>query len=1237
MTNKWRVLIRSSCFSILLFLLFSWLGKNSFAVFAQNKCGVNVGPYYGQVGQVRNMAKEGGWVVALGTLGDCGGFSSLFGQGVNVVLRAYNAGNAFDAEQALAWTATLGKLDTKGQMVYFMPWNEPNHTNEGGGDNAGPQVAAYLQTLRQHLSEAGLLNTKVTLLSPMVNKTNPNFTSFINGAGGMNAIYGVGSGSSINEYDVAADKNNYVACQHSNNYYNNCRYDQIDIPGPYYALESGVTGIYAAPRYEDHHIAKMLDGSWADWQKDSLKMFAIFSYDPISGGPSWDIFSAARTRAFYSSRCTSGGVVGTNNYDQAKFDSWFEANKSQLVECGACGYAPASAPGWCSGVGQTTPAGFDTSIYNDYNTTDDQFYLHPILGIDRQLPADAGPYNANLKLIRDDLINQGYEAYCATPGFRIELTQAGKDWMADYVEQNPPGAVFGGENNVFIRNPGIGDLVRSWLTVDYREVDTPVFRDIEDKQHLMASLDEYFGFKDTVIRENPQSELTSAAINSLLSNQQRCEASVRILIRQEEMCNKLALPDACALYARPVPETGFTIKTMLDSYKSLAAEAVTRLPDANILGYQDKDTIKAVCAEVLTTDWNLVAREGLLYTPLTIDRAYRLAFLITTIELNNPRYTTMFNLFTHPNGGAVGGPPSPDHAILVNAFKIPDILTTTQLEQESLIASGNTPWTDSSKLTRNSLLTEKMQEEIETTVDEKKIDLIQAANYYDTNSQTHSDEIECMKGASNRGVGGPECKDELAKALVDIINTQTSNRVSPENQIDPTCQELVKEPANEILDYGSFGTVDSITNPPAHLTYTTEFGAQLLNRIFNVPDEDVAETGDLDTTHQIEPRGKSHPSFAETWKPGDPLADNPIAGMPRDWGLKSLFHVVTDTYPDFPYAGCCDEREVKHFLVYPMGYDINTVQEVLASTFFNSEQKDELASLSEDFDRIQITGDEIEFTGGTREYTFADYVKGEPVGYKQNWPPGVDFIGINDPARYAVDEIDRCRKVYGPSSEIEYIDPITFEPVYKPIQIGWELPCDRSFGWNILQKGHELSAGLVGGKLGFYLQNVQKSLNSRYSAVRDYLDTCTTTEQFLTGRCGETVEPVAEANPILCTDASCTQSAPSIPGPTVAAQAGCARGERGREICIRNGLLYIYDHNVDISGDGTADEHCGGHVTVIESNPAGCTLVQRRMWGFSSPGGPLSYNHGCTNLTSVTALFDGTEHCSQEILTVVAN
>ncbi len=855
-------------------------------------------------------------------------------------------------------------------------------------------------------------------------------------------------------------------------------------------------------------------------------------------------------------------------------------------------------------------SGFDTSIYNDYNTTDDQFYLHPILGIDRAQPGNSGPYNANLKIIRDDLINQGYEAYCATPGFRIELTQAGKDWMADYVEQNPPGAIFGGAENFYIRTrtdggpPGIGTFVRSWLTVDYRNVDTPVFRDVEDKQYLMSSLDEYFGFKDTVLGENPESELTSAAVNSLLSNQQRCEASVRILIRQEEMCGKLVNPNACALYARPVPQTSFTIKAMLDEYKRLAAEAATRLPDEDILTYRDQSTIKAVCTELLTTEWDLNARQGLLYTPLTIDRAYRLAFLVTTIELKHPTYSSMFNMFVHPNEGPVGGPSKPDHAVLVNAFKIPDILTTTQLEQESLIASGNTPWTDSSKLTRNSLLTEKMQEKVEVSADEKRADLLQAASYYDTNTQTRKDEILCAVGPSNWGIGSPECNDELAKAVIDIINAQASSRVSEENQIDTSCPELIKEPADEILDFGSFGSVESITNPPEHLTYTPEFGGKLLNRIFNVPNKGEGDVGELDSSHQIEPQGESHPSFAETWKPGDPLdGENPL-GMPRDWGLKSLFHVVTQTYPDFPYAGCCDEREVKHFLVYPMGYDINTMQEVLASTFFNSEQKDELASLSEDFDRIQLTGDEIDFTGGTRDHTFDDY-RIEPPNW--NGQPGRILKGEEG----GVYDIDSCKKVY--KQELDHYDPITLLPVYVPVHIGWELPCSRTFGWEILQKGHALSAGLVGGKFGFYLQNVQKSLNTRFSAVRDYLDSCKTTEQFLTGRCGETVEPVTEANPVECTDLSCNPL-PEPTYPPVAGNTGSCLDlwVSGGQVYARNKCACAFgDWHIEDAGGGLWCGPLGGSNTLFPFETKGGFCSDRTppnpvcatIW---APGGPPS-------------------------------
>ncbi|HNQ16644.1 MAG TPA: hypothetical protein PKH60_00915, partial [Candidatus Woesebacteria bacterium] len=706
-------------------------------------------------------------------------------------------------------------------------------------------------------------------------------------------------------------------------------------------------------------------------------------------------------------------------------------------------------------------AGYDISIYDAYNAEQDQFYIHPIKGLNRSLGSSGG-VDLNLKTIRDDLIDQGYEARCATPGFKIELTQDGKDWMADYVEQFPPGAVFGGYENYYIRTrtsgpPGIGNYVRSWLAVDYREVQTPVFRDVSDKRFLTTSLEEFFGFKDTVIQENTKAELNSAAINSLLTNQQRCEASVRILLKQEEMCNKLVNPSACALYSRPVPQTNYTIKTMLDEYKALASVPHPDIQPVPLPAYTDPITIEAVCDTVVSTDWNETARQGFLFTPLTIDRAYRLAFLVTTIELKHPTYASMFNFYIHPNEGPVGGPSKPDDAILVNAFKVPDILTTTQEEVVGLSSSGNTPWMDSSKLTRNSLITRKIQDKYVATASAKKAELQTAANWYDTHAQTSSDEIFCLVGASTSGIGPPECKDELGKAVIDIVNAQTSSRVTTKynNKIDPECPELVKEPATSVLDFGGFGTEEFVKNPPAQLLYTQEFGAELLHNIFEVPDKNQDPTGELDATHQVEPKGESNPAFAETWKPGDPDdGENPL-GSPRDWGLKSLFHVTDRTYPSFPYNGCCDEREVKHFLVYPVGYDMETVQEVLAGTFFTTDQIESLTTSAEEFDRIQLSGDSIEFTGGTRDHTFSDD-RIEPP----NWNGQPDMIPVGQGG--GVYDIDSCQKVY--QQVCSGTDPDTGLPTgCQDVLIGYNLPCERTFGWDILQKGPSLSAGLVGG------------------------------------------------------------------------------------------------------------------------------------------------------------------------------
>jgi len=329
-----------------LFFVLSYLFFVVSPAFA-NKCGVNIGPNYSQVNQVKNLTKEGGWIVALGSPGNCSNFESLFGKGLNVVIRAYNGGKKFTEPQALGWVATLGMLNSKGQKIYFMPWNEPNHPEECGGTPCSPEeVKNYVRYLKSQLEAAGLLNTKIVLLSPTIDKLNPTFDTF-------RTVYSLGLPSSINAYDqFISGPCSAVPSQ------NNCLYDQIGIPAPYYAVEAGVAGTCAPwPCYRDSELSQMLNRSWQKWRNDSnFKMFAIFSYDPHRPG-SWDIFSASQTTSFYQSNCTPG-TIENGNFDQQKFLKWFSEYQSQLVNCDGCGYAPDRS--YCAGAG---PSGEFFYIY----------------------------------------------------------------------------------------------------------------------------------------------------------------------------------------------------------------------------------------------------------------------------------------------------------------------------------------------------------------------------------------------------------------------------------------------------------------------------------------------------------------------------------------------------------------------------------------------------------------------------------------------------------------------------------------------------------------------------------------------------------------------------------------------------------------------------------------------------------------------------------------------------------
>lgn len=367
---------------------------------AQNKCGVNVGPNYGQVNQVKELTGQGGWIVALGTPGDCASLESLFGKGLNVVIRAYNGGKAFSQDHALAWVATLGSINSQGQKIYFMPWNEPNHHEECGGRSCSPdEISTYIQFLENKLSEAGLLGTKVELLSPMIDKLHPRFEEF-------KGIYSLTNASAINEYDQFSPG----PCSAADPRQNNCQYNQIGIPAPYYAIEAGVTGTCSDyPCYKDDEVAQMLKTSWPKWQNDSnFKMFAVFSYDPHRPG-SWNIFSSSQTKNFYQNSCFSGEVAGAS-FNQNVFEDWL--NRQELVKCdNGCGWATSKE--YCQasegttnqspGIGEETIVLRDSLVSTNYKIQ----YSHKPDPMVTQIPLTPTPNPTNNSVLGDVTTKEG--------------------------------------------------------------------------------------------------------------------------------------------------------------------------------------------------------------------------------------------------------------------------------------------------------------------------------------------------------------------------------------------------------------------------------------------------------------------------------------------------------------------------------------------------------------------------------------------------------------------------------------------------------------------------------------------------------------------------------------------------------------------------------------------------------------------------------------------------------------
>lgn len=609
-------------------------------------------------------------------------------------------------------------------------------------------------------------------------------------------------------------------------------------------------------------------------------------------------------------------------------------------------------------------------------------YVSPILGL-------WPPASRNVKVIRDSLANQGYQAYCATPQYTIEPKFGGD--IEDFIDNVRAGLL-----------PGREVQVDSSEFVNYSAAETPIFRDLERKYTLKSDLEEYYGYSELGETQYGRTEVKSAAVTSLLTSNQKCTKTVDTLFAQRDMCNKLIFqPELnCALFTNTISGTNYTVLQLLQEYENYA-------------GGQDK---KEVCSEIVAgTNVSEDFRYAMLNAPYSIEKAYRIAYLVGVVEQKPVTRSTLFNFFSHSDQA------QPRDEVVVLTFKIPDIGTNKgsiwETDQQlnaageplydivkrddtgkrvEAVESGHTYWDDVMTLTRNVLIPRKLAEKMDLD-GSKERDKMRAAAEAAT-SQNGSSLIYCLNGQAPFGQGSETCNNEDVKAVTDIINgtwIYDKDRIS--------CDKLSFEQTDTIGDSAYLGPVSDMNN------FYPKYGEHILDNIWS----NNSTNPPFQTVFQV---------YGDTWPPKD--------CTPLGQGKGS--------------AGDC--TTINFYLVYPMGYDTETLEYVLARTFLTEEQFKNFENDPDIKERFNIFKDRRELRAETNEEQFIDCLHTEVDEYGNRYCPEKEFTAS-------------LKSSQGP-------------------------------------------ALFFGARLGYWTHKIQLSFNRLESLAHKYLEGCRTTEEFLLDQCG---------------------------------------------------------------------------------------------------------------------------------------
>ncbi|MBP7700880.1 hypothetical protein KA111_02340 [Candidatus Woesebacteria bacterium] len=650
----------------------------------------------------------------------------------------------------------------------------------------------------------------------------------------------------------------------------------------------------------------------------------------------------------------------------------------------------------------TGSSAYETDQYRTYNTKgypdfDDKFYVSTIKSVlqadDNKDAEAAGAYED----IRQELALTGYETYCLQENVKIEPQYNSKEIIERFLELYPEGV-------------NLRSFSREVLGMD--NANFPIWRDLGGKQFLMNSLEEYFGFKDLYVGDAPKAEINSAAINSLLSQRQSCVQGWKTLGAQRRDCDKLEDPSTCELIKRRIPGSGYEVHDIMGLLNDFTgggwAGGDEKKGEALAVKWCDtifsepEDPSKSTLTEAQKAILKPI-KDTIINVPTYIDKAYRFGFIIAVVETRQPGNQPIGDFLTENeeestviwNFFTKKTQVVPWDEVLVVAFKLPDIGTNKG-------GGALEKWNDPLDLTRIVLSNKDELALHEEAAKKKRTSTLEAA--IAASNQSPDSRAYCYSGDFPSGGGTRSCTVPLPKALTDFVNASVVK-----------CDPKV-EPVSEISDLAGLRDPSDTGK-----IFTKENGGQILINLF------------LDSTYNV--NGLS-PDYA--------------AIVPDHEAIKSIWTVTPENWP--PKG---NDSFVHFYLVYPVGYELSTIEQEISGAFFNKEQ---IASMGTDpsiVEKFEVTGQTQILEAGKAGWKYTDW----PA--TRAWECGpLKILGI---------------------------------------ETGLPKPCTKNPSLTAKQEGAKID--VLGGRLSWWLRKVQVALSARSSFAHSYFESCKTMEEFLLGKC----------------------------------------------------------------------------------------------------------------------------------------